>query len=141
MKLEYIKPPSSKILINPSIQAGDNSISLEDALFFECASPSFIYENTFYLFGKAVTRQHLLNLMPLREITICKPLFGTFIENGLGKLASFATITGNEIFNEFTTLPYVRKIKGECKISYLDGELEATLDFIYNKVKIPATSR
>lgn len=139
MKLEYIKPPSSKILINPSIQAGEHSIALEDALFFECASPSFIYDNTFYLFDKNITRQHLLNLMPLREITICKPLFGTFIENALEKLSSFANISGDQIFNEFTTLPYVRKIKGECEISYLDGELEATLLFSYNNVKIPAT--
>ncbi|MCH9617616.1 MAG: RNA polymerase-associated protein RapA [Chlamydiia bacterium] len=139
MNLEYIKPPASKILINPTILAGETSILLEDALFFECASPSFIYDGTFYLFSKAITRQHLLHLMALREITICKPLFGTFIENGLGRLASFANITGKEIFNEFTTLPYVKKLKGECNISYLDGELEATMNFIYNDFKIPAT--
>ncbi|MCH9811473.1 SNF2 helicase associated domain-containing protein, partial [bacterium] len=139
MNLEYIKPPASKILINPTIQAGEQSILLEDALFFECASPSFIFENTFYVFGKTITRQHLLHLMSLREITICKPLFGTFIENGLGRLASFANITGKEIFNEFTTLPYVKGLQGECNISYLDGELEATLDFIYNGIKIPAS--
>lgn len=140
MALEYIKPPASKILINPSIQAGDSSILLEEALFFECASPSFIHNNTFYLFGENITRQHLIHLIAMREITICKPLFGTFIENGLQRLSSFSTISGKEIFNEFTTLPYVKKIKGECNISYLNGELEATLEFIYNDFKVPATS-
>jgi SNF2 family DNA or RNA helicase len=140
INLEYIKPPASKILINPSIQVGENSILLEDALFFECASPSFIHENTFYLFAKSITRQHLIHLNELREITICKPLFGTFIENGLARLSSFATISGKEIFHEFTTLPYVKDIKGECNISYLDGELEASLEFVYNDFKVPATT-
>ena len=140
MTLEYIKPPASKILINPSIQAGDESILLEDALFFECASPSFIHNGTFYLFGENITRQHLIHLTAMREITICKPLFGTFIENGLARLSSFANISGKEIFSEFTTLPYVRGIKGECNISYLDGELEASLQFVYNDFKVPATT-
>lgn len=138
MNLEYIKPPASKILINPTIQAAGKSILLENALFFECASPSFIHEDTFYIFNDSITRQHLLHLHELREITICKPLFGTFIENGLGRLSGFSNIAGKEIFNEFTTLPYVRDIKGQCEISYLDGELEASLDFIYNKFKVPA---
>jgi len=138
MNLEYIKPPASKILINPSILAGEKSISLEDALFFECACPSFIHENIFYMFTENITRKHLIHLMSLREITICKPLFGTFIENCLDKLSAFSTISGKDIFNEFTTLPYVHPIKGECNISYLDGELEASLEFIYNEFKVPA---
>ncbi len=139
MNLEYIKPPASKILINPTILAKDRTILLEDALFFECASPSFIHENTFFKFGPSITRQHLIHLTSMREITICKPLFGTFIENGLGRLSSYASISGKDVFNEFTTLPYVRTLKGICNISYLDGELEAVLEFIYNDFNVPAS--
>jgi len=139
MNLEYIKPPASKILLNPTILAGEKSILLEDALFFECASPSFIHENTFFKFGPSITRQHLIHLNSMREITICKPLFGTFIENGLGRLASYTSISGKDIFNQFTTLPYVHALKGTCNISYLDGELEAVLEFIYNDIPIPAS--
>lgn len=140
INLEYIKPPASKILINPAISNGESTIQLEQAQFFECANPSFIYDNTFCLFAKSITRQHLLHLHELRKITVCKPLFGTFIENCLSSLSNFAMITGKEIFKEFITLPYVKDIQAVCNISYLDGELEAALEFIYNDISIPATS-
>ena len=37
--LEYIHPPTTKILLNPTLVVGEETIQLEDGKFFECANP------------------------------------------------------------------------------------------------------
>jgi hypothetical protein len=46
--LEYIQPPTSKILVNPHILIGEEVITLEEARFFECAKPGMLYKNAYY---------------------------------------------------------------------------------------------
>ena len=43
-----------------------------------------------------------------------------------------------EVLEKFVTLPFVGEIRALCDISYLDGELEAVLHFLYDKIKVPA---
>jgi SNF2 family DNA or RNA helicase len=138
MALEYIEPPASKILINPSIQIDSKTVQLEEVRFFECAFPGIIFDHVYYRFHKAITRQHLMQLMEMREVTIPEPLFGTFIEASLPELAKFAQVSNPACINKFNTIPFVGVLRGICDISYLDGELEAFMKFIYDNKEVPA---
>ena len=140
--LEYIQPPTSKILINPHILIGEEAITLEDARFFECAKPGMLYKNAYYRFPENITRVHLRNLRQIRDMTIPEPLFGTFVENALPQLARYAEVAHQEAIEDFVTLPFVGNVEAICEISYLDGELDASLHFIYDGHKVPsATSK
>ena len=139
--LEYIHPPTSKILINPMLLIGQNNIMLEDARFFECAKPGIIYNHIYYRFPHKITRQHLYSLIPLREMTIPEPLFGTFVENALPEMSHFAQIDMTNVCKYFTTLPFVGSIEAMCDLTFLNGELDATLSFRYGGHAIPASSK
>ncbi len=138
MSLEYISPPASKILLNPTINVDQNKVSLEDVRLFECASPGMIYNHIYYQFQPQITRQHLMQISEIRKITIPEPLFGTFVENSLPELSKFSEIFNENCINTFTTIPFVGQLTGVCEISFLDGELEAVLNFIYDNVEVPA---
>ncbi len=136
--LEYIPPPTSKILINPTVMLGEQTVTLEDVRFFECAKPGMLCSNTYYRFSETITRLHLRNLAQIREMTIPEPLFGTFVENALPQISRFAEIANPQVIENFVTLPFVGNVEAVCEISYLDGELDATLHFIYDGQLIPA---
>ena len=138
--LEYIQPPTSKILINPHILIGEDAITLEDARFFECASPGLLYKNAYYRFPEDITREHLRNLRQIRDMTVPEPLFGTFVENALPQLARYAEVAEKQAIEDFVTLPFVGNVEAVCDISYLDGELDASLHFIYDGNKIPSVA-
>lgn len=138
-ELEYLEAPAPKILIKPTIVVEDKIITiLEDARLFECALPGMIIHNTYYRFNPQIRRKHLRNLRQIGDMTIPEPLFGTFVENGLPELLHFAEVANQELMEQFVTLPFTGKLEAECDISYLNGELEATLVFIYDKIKVPA---
>lgn len=138
MALEYIKPPASKILMNPRITVGEKTCFLEEVRFFDSATPGMIHDHVYYRFHPRITRQHLMQLSEMREITIPQPLFGTFVENSLPELTKFAAISNEQCINSFNTIPFVGPLRGKCKISYLDGELDASLSFIYDGKEVPA---
>ncbi len=138
--LEYIQPPTSKILVNPQILLGEEVITLEDVRFFECVKPGMLHKSTYYRFPEAITRVHLRNLRQIRDMTIPEPLFGAFVENALPQLARYAEVAAQEVIENFVTLPFVGPVEAVCEISYLDGELEASLHFIYDKNRIPAAT-
>lgn len=138
--LEYIPPPTSKLLINPTVVVGDQKVMLEDIRFFECAKPGMLYKNTYYRFVPQINRLHLRNLRPIREMTVPEPLFGTFVENALPQIARFAEVADQRVIEEIVTIPFVKKVEAVCEISYLDGELEAKLYFNYDNSRIPAAS-
>lgn len=141
VELEYIEAPAPKILLNPTIVIRDKIISiLEEARLFECAKPGMIYKNTYFRFELHIMRRHLRNLSHLREVTIPEPLFGTFVENSLPELMRFAEVSNQEIIEQFVTLPFTGELEAECDINYLDGELEASLTFNYDQIKVPASS-
>ena len=140
MSLEFITPPSSKILLNPSVSVSSKSVMLEDVCFYESALPGMVHEHVYYRFLPQVTRQHLRQLTEIREITVPEPLFGTFVENSLPELSKFAEITNQECINKFNTIPFVGSLKAICDLSFLDGELEASIKFVYDGVEIPAAT-
>ncbi len=51
----------------------------------------------------------------------------------------FAEVDGEEIIDRFVTLPFVGELGARCHLSYLDGELEASLFFSYDGQEIPAS--
>lgn len=140
-ELEYLEASAPKILLNPTIIINQGlSTPLEDVMLFECANPGMIFENTYYRFLSNIKRKHLRNLTSIRDITIPEPLFGSFVENSLPELAHFAEVANKEIIERFVTLPFVGVLGAECEINYLNGELEASLQFIYDNIKVPAAS-
>ncbi|MBS0626873.1 MAG: DEAD/DEAH box helicase, partial [Verrucomicrobia bacterium] len=135
--LEYIEPPTSKILVNPLLVVEDKTVSLEEVRLFECTKPGMIYKNTLYRFPDQITRLHLKNLKQIRDITIPEPLFGAFVENSLPELGKYAEIANQQVIENFVTIPFIGKIEAICDLSYLNGELEAVLYFVYEGNKIP----
>ncbi len=136
--LQYLEAPGPTILLKPSLRLLDESIGLEHAWLFESAKPGLIHQNTYYRFQPKVRRLHLKSLPSLRDVTIPEPLFGTFIENALPVLRQYAEVANPSLIDRFVTLPFVEELRGRCEISYLNGELEARLFFLYGKNEIPA---
>lgn len=136
--MEYIEPPGAKILMKPKLVLGEQVLDASDAVFFECAQPGLIHQDTYYKFPAFIKRTHLLNLNAIRDMTIPEPLFGTFVENSLPSLKRFAEVQGEEILSKFVTLPFTGQLGCRCHLSYLDGELEAAVFFNYGGQEIPA---
>lgn len=139
-ELDYLEVPTPKILLKPQIVLQQKVIVCEEALLFECAKPGMIFQNTYYRFQPNIKRKHLRSLSSIRNMTIPEPLFGTFVENSLLELSRFAEIANKEIIERFVTLPFVERVGAECDIHYLNGELEASLHFVYGNVKVPAAA-
>jgi hypothetical protein len=117
----------------------ETEVTMEEVKLFECAKPGMLYQNAYFRFPLHITRVHLRNLQPIREMTIPHPLFGSFMENALQQLSVSAEVVLPKEPLEFTTLPYVGELSATCNLSYLNGELEASLYFDYNDLQIPAT--
>nr|WP_166158393.1 DEAD/DEAH box helicase [Neochlamydia sp. AcF84]NGY96003.1 hypothetical protein [Neochlamydia sp. AcF84] len=138
-ELEYIKADSPKILVNPTLMIDDDQrVTLPEVRLFECAKPGLLYQNNYYRFQPRIRRKHLRNLPAIRDVTIPEALFGTFVENSLPELMRYADIYNREIIDRFVTLPFVGKLRAICDINYLNGELEAALQFIYDDIVVPA---
>lgn len=139
--LEYISSPGQKILLNPSLCLDGNvRVQLEDVLFLEAGHPALLYEDVYYRFAHNITRNHLRSLEPLRSLIIPEPLFGTFVENALPELGHFAEVTQRSVLERFTTVPFIEPVHGICDVHYLNGELEASLSFVYHNHTVQAVS-
>lgn len=139
-ELEYLEAPAPKILLKPEILLEGKAYKPEEVCFFECANPGMIHNHSYYRFQPHIKRKHLRHISVLRDITIPEPLFGTFVENSLPELRRFVQISNKEIIDKFVTLPFVGQLGAECDIHYLDGELEASLHFVYNDIKVPTAA-
>lgn len=139
--LEYLTQPSPKLILKPKLDlGGDEAIDLSAVSFYEPVRPGLIFQNTYYQFHPAIKRKHLRNLGLFPNLIIPEPLFGSFVENGLPQLSQIAKISNLEAIDKFVTLPYVKPLKAECHLNYLNGELEATLTFAYDQIKVPAAA-
>ena len=140
-ELDYLEVPAPKILLKPKIILRDDLVvTCEESLLFECTKPGMVHQNTYYRFQSNIKRKHLRNLVDIRNMTIPQPLFGAFVENSLAELRRFAEVSNRELIEKFVTLPFVEQVKAECDIHYLNGELEASLYFVYGTVKVPAAA-
>ena len=138
-ELEYIEAASPKILINPTlIIDGSQRVTLPEVRLFECAKPGLIFQNIYYRFQPRIKRKHLRNLPAIRDVTIPEALFGTFVENSIVDLMRYAEVSNRDIIDKFVTLPFVGKLGAICDINYLNGELEAALQFVYDDIIVPA---
>lgn len=138
-ELEFIEAASPKILINPTLVIDhDQRVTLPEVRFFECARPGLIYQNSYYRFQSRIRRKHLRNLNAIRDVTIPEALFGTFVENSIMDLLRYAEVSNREVLEKFVTLPFVGKLGAICDINYLNGELEAALQFVYDDIVVPA---
>jgi SNF2 family DNA or RNA helicase len=136
--LEYIGPPTTTLLLNPVIEAAQRTFLTTEIFLFDCSRPGFVCEGTFYRFQPAIKRIHLRHLEDIQSMAVPSPLFGTFVENALPELTRYASISGEKALEQFFTLPCAENLTGTCKISYLDGEMEAELWFQYGDLRVPA---
>lgn len=136
---EYMHSHTPKLFLIPHIVMDKEYVSLDQGAIFECDKPGMIHKQTYYSFQDRIKRVHLRNLPAVRDMTIPEPLFGSFVENALPELLRFSTLGNQQVIESFVTLPHVQELSAECNIHYLDGELEASLDFIYGDLKVPAT--
>jgi superfamily II DNA or RNA helicase len=139
MNIEYIDPPASKVLINPTLIVDQQQVALEEVRFFECAFPGVIHNNVYYRFRPEIKRTHLQHLFTLRSMTVPHPLLGTLIENALVELSKFSKITHEKGKQFYPTMPFVGTLKAICDLSYLDGELEASVAFDYGNFTVPSS--
>jgi len=138
-ELEYLEAPAPKIMLKPTIvNDGLNAIHFEETRLFECAKPGMIHQNIYYRFPANIKRKHLRHLSVIQNVTIPEPLFGTFVENSLPELLRFAEVTNRDIIDRFVTLPFVGQLRALCDINFLNGELDASLHFLYENIQIPA---
>lgn len=139
-ELEYFTVPDPKLLFKPTLLVDQGVVSIQDARLFECSKPGMILSHTYYRFQNLIRRKHLRNINVIRDVTIPEPLFGTFVENSLPELMRFANVGNCEVIDKFVTLPFTGKLVAECDIHYLNGVLEASVQFVYNNIKVPASS-
>ncbi|EFB41123.1 MULTISPECIES: DEAD/DEAH box helicase [Parachlamydia] len=139
-ELEYFTAPDPKILFKPTLLIDQGIVTLQEARLFECCKPGMILNHTYYRFPALIKRKHLRNISVVRDITIPEPLFGTFVENSLPELMRFTHVSNGEIIEKFVTLPFTGKLVAECDIHYLNGVLEATVEFVYGQTKVPSSS-
>ena len=137
--LEYLEVPAPKIFLKPSVVVDEEEpLEFDEAQVFECARPGILHGHTYYRFLPSIRRKHLRSLESMTELTVPEPLFGTFVENALPELLRFATVANLDAIERFVTLPYVGELGARCEISYLDGELDAVLYFLYGEIEVPA---
>ena len=138
-QIDYIETEAPKIWLKPTLLAMDEIVELEGAGIFECAEPGMLIKNIYYRFQSNIRRRHLRALSQFRDVIIPEPLFGTFIENSLPELLNFAKILSRDVVEKIVTMPYVGELKATCDINYLNAELEASLNFVYDDLCIPAS--
>lgn len=139
--LESMDIPAAKLFLQPTITLNNESYQFQDVLSFEGAKPGIIHNNVYYAFSPDIKRAHLLDLKRMQDIVIPEPLFGTFVENSLPELMRFAEVRNQNKLEKFVTLPFAGDLKARCKISYLDGELDAALYFIYENNEVPVSQK
>lgn len=137
--LDFFDTPYKALLMNPLILVDEDEIQPEQAVLLEANVPGIIHKHVYHGFAPQIKRSHLRFFSRLREIAIPEALFGSFRENALPVFQEYAEISNIDVLNSFVTLPYVKEVQGVCDISYLDGELEARLFFLYDDLRIPAS--
>ncbi len=140
-ELDYLETPSQKLLFQPYIQIDDQRLELSESHIFKSAKPGVIYKGIYYRFPPEIRRGHLKSLPEIRDMTIPEPLFGSFIEYGLPEMLRFAEVSNREVLERFVTLPFSGPLKARCDLEYLNGELEASLFFLYEDREIPACEK
>lgn len=139
-QLEYIKPPTSKILLKPLIEVDQKSSEISEVRLLECKRPGMLLKGAYHRFPEHISRYHLKNLKAIRDMTIPEPLFGSFIENALPELTRFVSLDNEAAIGQFVTMPFVGPIQATCQLSFLTGELEASLVFHYDGNDIPSVA-
>ena len=135
--IQLVQIPLNALLLEPHIVLGLNVLTLEQVMLLDCAKPGLLKERTYYRFQEIIRRKHLKSLEPIRNMAIPEPLFGAFVENSMSELTRFAEVSNKAVLDQFVTLPFTGKLGGVCNVNYLDGELEASIDFVYDQIKVP----
>lgn len=140
-EIELLSVPAPKILLRPGVLLSQELVlTPNEAHYFESSKPGIIHEGVYYRFQSNLKRKHLRELAGLADMTIPEPLFGTFVENSIPESLHYMKLVNQDVLEKFVTIPFSGQLSAECDISYLNGELEASLYFLYDNVKIPASS-
>ncbi|BAA99057.1 DEAD/DEAH box helicase [Chlamydia pneumoniae] len=138
--LDFFDMPYKALLMTPVILVDDDEVQPEQTMLLESDAPGIIHHFVYHRFSPQIKRAHLRSFSRLRDIAIPEALFGSFRENALPVFQEYAEIANVHLLNSFVTLPYVDEVRAICDMSYLDGELEAKLHFLYGSLRVPAAS-
>ncbi len=127
-----------RLLLQPKIAISDKYFNPDEAILLECGRPGVIINQTYYRFQENIKRLHLRYINHLREVAIPEPLFGSFVENALPQLNSYALVRGTKVIDKFVTIPFTASLKSRVELEYTGEQLEAKLFFLYGKTEIPA---
>ncbi len=136
--LDLVSTPIQALTLQPRLRMEGESVKIEDVCLLESVDPGVFYQGLYYRFLPQVRRAHLKSILDLERIAIPIPLIGTFVEQSLPILQSFATVMNLELLHPFATLPFTGKLQGTCRLQYLEGELDAELEFHYGDLSVPA---
>ncbi len=137
-EMSYLDTGLPKIFLAPSVEVAEGEeVQLEEVVIFDCQKPGLLYNQTYQRFQPRLKRKHLRSLEAFKQLVIPEPLFGTFIENALPELMKLASVKCGDAVERFVTLPFTGELQAVCDIHYLDGEIEAQLSFLYDKIQVP----
>lgn len=139
--LECITEPAPKLFLQPYITLNSDPYKLDEILVFEGAKPGVVHNNSYYSFATNLKRAHLQDLKRMHDIVVPEPLFGTFIENSLPELLRFAEVKNQLVLENYVTLPFASELKAKCVLTYIDGELDAALTFLYEGIEVPVATK
>ena len=139
--LEALNAPEQRIFLQPSLWIEGREVRPEAVTLLECVHPGLITDGTYHRFGGAIRRAHLRCLREIQDLAIPEPLMGTLIEYSLPALRRHAQITPCAALARCLTRPATGPVEAICRLTYVDGELEACMSFLYEGYEVPADPR
>lgn len=140
-RIEYLTSGMPQLMLSPSLNLGPKQrVELKATTLFECSRPGVINDGIYFRFAPTIKRQHIHDLDAIHKMAIPEPLFGSFIENALPELQRFTKVSNAGAIDAVVTCPSPGDLKAICTLEYADGELEASLDYVYDAITVPDAS-
>ena len=140
-KVHLMQEPKAHIVLTPRVMLPGRSnepCDVHAVQMLECTKPGVFHDGAYYQCRDVIQRQHIHDLEDIQKMSIPEALFGCFIENALPELLRFCVIENQEILDQLVTYP--EEMKARCELSYVSGELEAKMQFLYGDVVIPESA-
>jgi len=137
-EVESLAAGHPRLFLQPNLLINNRGIALGEVTLLECVRPGCLFEHHYYRFHRNIQRAHLRSLSVLEDLAIPEPLFGTFVEQSLPALRKCAQVLPCTAIRQCLTIPATEPVSAICRLTYLDGRLEAHMHFIYEGVEIPS---
>lgn len=137
-RIETLQSGPPRLFLQSSLWMEGEEVAPEKAVMLEGVRPGLVFQGTYYRFAPAIRRSHLRSLKEMQDLPVPEPLFGSLIENGLPALRKIAQVMPCATLARCLTIPSTASLEATCALSYIDGELEAQVHFLYEGEAIPS---